>query len=135
LGLILKVIKNKTSVNPYLSTKSSGSYKKVALWLVLCLLFAQWLGYAHAISHSSIQPEVISSNNSLISYSGCFDHQQAGHSCALIEAGTLGATLTVPFFQITAVAPPSFILANLMRFGFQQVFVALFSSRAPPALH
>jgi hypothetical protein len=82
LGFILKVIKNKTSVNPYLSPKSSGSYKSVALWLVLCLLFAQWLGYTHAISHSGIQTEAISSNNSLKSYSGCFDHQQAGHSCA-----------------------------------------------------
>jgi hypothetical protein len=135
LGLILKATKNKTSVNPYLSTKSSGSYKKIALWLVLCLLFAQWLGYAHSISHSALQTEVISSNNSPSSYIGCFDHQQAGHSCALLEAGTLGASLTVPFFQITATALPSFVLANLMRFGFQQRFVALFSSRAPPAHH
>jgi len=102
---------------------------------VLCLLFAQWLGYTHAISHSGIQTEAISSNNSLNSYSGCFDHQQAGHSCALLEAGTLGASLTVPFYQITATALPSFVLANLMRFGFQQRFVALFSSRAPPAHH
>jgi hypothetical protein len=135
LGLIFKVIKNKTNVNPYLSTKPSASYKNVALWLVLCLLFAQWLGYTHAISHSGIQTEAISSNNSLKSYSGCFDHQQAGHSCALLDAGTLGASLTAPFFQITSIAPPSFILVNLMRFGFQQAFVALFSSRAPPALH
>jgi hypothetical protein len=122
-------------VNPYLSIKPSASYKSVALWLVLCLLFAQWLGYTHAISHSGIQTEALSSNNSLNSYSGCFDHQQAGHSCALLEAGTLGASLTVPFFQISATALPSFILANLMRFGFQQRFVALFSSRAPPAHH
>jgi hypothetical protein len=98
-------------------------------------LFAQWLGYAHSISHSALQTEVISSNSSQNSYIGCFDHQQAGHSCALLEAGTLGASLTVPFFNITAIAPPSFILVNLMRFGFQHAFVALFSSRAPPALH
>jgi len=122
-------------VNPYLSIKPSASYKSVALWLVLCLLFAQWLGYTHAISHSGIQTEALSSNNSLNSYSGCFDHQQAGHSCALLDAGTLGASLTAPFFQITSIAPPSFILVNLMRFGFQQAFVALFSSRAPPAHH
>jgi hypothetical protein len=98
-------------------------------------LFAQWLGYAHSISHSALQTEVISSYSNQNSYIGCFDHQQAGHSCALLEAGTLGASLTVPFFHITAIALPSFILVNLMRFGFQHAFVALFSSRAPPALH
>ncbi|MCE2871011.1 MAG: hypothetical protein LW714_06320 [Oxalobacteraceae bacterium] len=117
-------------------TKPPGSPPQVAaLWLVFCLLFAQWLGYAHAINHAGTQSEPLVSQSAQNSYAGCFDHQHAGHSCTLLEAGTLGASLTAASFQITAIAPPYFIVASAMCFGFQQIFIALFSTRAPPAHH
>jgi len=117
-------------------TKPPGSpTRAAALWLVVCLLFAQWLGYSHAINHAGTQSEPLVSQSTPNSYSGCFDHQHAGHSCTLLEAGTLGASLTPTNFEITVLALPCFIVASAMCFGFQQIFVALFSTRAPPAHH
>ena len=104
----------------------------MAWWLVLCLLFSQWLGYAHAINHAGLQTESLVNQHSSISYTGSFDHKQASHSCASFDAGTLGASLTVPFYDSHVIAPKTISIVTKHFSGWQQLVNAPFSSRAPP---
>ena len=105
---------------------------RLALWLVLCLMFSQWLGYAHAINHAGLQTEPLLKQHCHIAYNAGFDHQQANHSCASFDAGTLGASLTVPFFDNRVIAPLTITIVAKQRSGWQQLVNAPFSSRAPP---
>ncbi len=107
-----------------------------ALWVAMCLLFAQWLGYAHAISHAGLKSDTASVQSvAADKASVVFDHQKASTTCAALDAATLGVGLH---------SAPA--LAALLTFSdsnadcaflspWQQSFVALFSSRAPPFSH
>lgn len=104
----------------------------MAWWLVLCLLFSQWLGYAHAINHAGLQTESVFSQHRQITYNGSFDHQQANHSCSSFDSATLGASLTVPFYDSHVIAPKTISIVTKHFSGWQQLVNAPFSSRAPP---
>lgn len=108
----------------------------IALWLVMCLLFAQWLGFAHAISHAGLKPEITSSQVLAADKASLvFDHQKASNSCASLDAATLGASLhSAPVLALLLTLSPSRIDCALLN-PWQQSFIALFSSRAPPLFH
>ena len=108
----------------------------IAIWIVVCLLFAQWLGFAHAISHAGAKPEITS--NQVVApdkASFVFDHQKASNSCAALDAATLGASLhSVPVLAILLTLSPTRVDCAVLN-PWQQSFLALFSSRAPPLFH
>lgn len=108
----------------------------IALWIVLCLLFAQWLGFAHAISHAGTKPEITSNQFATADKTFfVFDHQKASSSCAALDAATLGASLhSAPALPLLLTLPPTNIDCALHN-PWQQPFIALFSSRAPPLSH
>lgn len=108
----------------------------IALWIAICLLFAQWLGYAHAINHAGLKSEnasvqVISADKASV----VFDHQKASNACAALDAATLGAGLhSAPALPLSLTLSPAKIDCAVVN-SWQQSFIALFSSRAPPSLH
>ena len=124
----------------YSSTDHRASYHRssaiIALWVAVCLLFAQWLGYAHAISHAGSKSEtasvqVLAADKTSI----VFDHQKASSACAALDGATLGAGLhsaTVLSLLLTFSASTA---DCILLTPWQQSFAALFSSRAPPLLH
>lgn len=108
----------------------------MALCLVLCLLFAQWLGYAHAISHAGVKTEALSTQTSLsISTSYAFDHQTASNACTSLDAATLGASLHSPTFLPPLLTGAALMAEAIPQYGWLQPFTAHFSSRAPPHCH
>ena len=108
----------------------------ITIWIVMCLLFAQWLGFAHAISHAGGKPEITS--NQLVAAdkaSLAFDHQKASKSCAALDAATLGAGLhSAPVLSLLLTLSPTRVDCAVLN-PWQQSFIALFSSRAPPLFH
>jgi hypothetical protein len=104
----------------------------MAWWLVLCLLFSQWMGYAHAINHAGLQTESVFNQHRQISYNSGFDHQQANHSCASLDASSLGASITLPFYDSRVIAPKTIRIVAKPPSGWQQLVNTPFSSRAPP---
>ena len=72
----------------------SRRHAQIALWLVLCLMFAQWLGYAHAIVHAGAKAESLISQPAQSGPSiASFDHLAASNACAALDAATLGARI------------------------------------------
>jgi len=108
----------------------------IALWVAVCLLFAQWLGYAHAISHAGLKSETASVQVlSADPASVVFDHQKASNSCAAFDAATLGAGVhSAPVLALVLTLSASRTDCALQS-PWQQSFIALFSSRAPPLFH
>lgn len=104
----------------------------MALWIALCLLFAQGLGYAHAISHGAPKPETTFQGTSVDKVTLVLDHQKASNACAALDAATLGAGLpsASPLALLLTLSPSRVVCA--LPSPWQQSFVALFSSRAPP---
>ena len=123
------------------SRRSAG----IALWVALCLLFAQWLGYAHAIGHSGLKAELRLSQISASATTSpadqasdstpTFDHQKSLSACAALDAATLGASLHSPPLLAIFLTLPSINVGTACLSVWQQSFAALFSSRAPPPLH
>ena len=108
----------------------------IALWVVICLLFAQWLGYAHAITHAGLKSETASVQAlSADKTSVVFDHQKASNACAAFDAATLGAGLhSAPVLALLLTLSPSTVACAILT-PWQRPFIALFSSRAPPLSH
>jgi len=112
----------------------------IALWVAVCLLFAQWLGFAHAIGHAGLKYDATSEAISVSSISAdkapsVFDHQKTSNACAALDAATLGAGLhSAPVLALLLTLSPSKIDCAILN-PWQQSFAALFSSRAPPFFH
>ena len=105
------------------------------LWLVLSLLFTQWLGYAHAVGHAGARTEALSSQGPSGLQSLSFDHQKAGSTCASLDAATLGASLHNAAFVLLLLPAAAALAAAIAKPSWLQAFTALFSSRAPPSRH
>ncbi len=123
------------------SHRSAG----IALWMMLCLLFAQWLGLTHAIAHAGLksepQPSQISTATSFSPtaqtgwISGAVDHQKSLSACAALDAATLGAGLhSAPLLPLLLTLGSAQADAGVISL-WQQAFTAFFSSRAPPSFH
>ncbi len=108
----------------------------IAMWIVMCLLFAQWLGFAHSISHAGAKAEITSNQPVAADKASLvFDHQKASNSCAAFDAATLGASLhSAPVLSVLLTLSPTRVDCAILN-PWQQSFVALFSSRAPPLFH
>ena len=122
------------------SRKPARSSVWIALCLMLCLLFAQWLGYSHAISHAGIKTEALSSQPGLsistsLSTSSFFDHQTASNACTSLDAATLGASLHSPAVLPLLLTGAAMMADAIPQHIWLQAFTALFSSRAPPRCH
>ena len=108
----------------------------LALWLALCLMFAQWLGYTHAIAHAGAKAESLISQSAQSGQSiSSFDHQAASNACASLDAAALGASLHSPAFMPLLALLADTIQSTSHPAGWLQHFIALFSSRAPPLHH
>ena len=123
----------------YSQTRISNLNRTQAAWLsltlALSLLFVQWLGLAHAVSHANLNAGVAVEQTEFSFSSGSvFDHQKVASICALLDAATLGAALHTPavIAPIFAAIPRHHLAASGS--GWTEPFRAYFSSRAPPLL-
>lgn len=107
----------------------------VSALLVLCLLLAQWVGYAHAIAHwhglgnggaHLLQAERIADGSPV------FDHQKSSGACAAFDAATLGAGLCHSGLALPAVHVPQLPPVAQDTQRWLPAFSPLFSTRAPP---
>jgi hypothetical protein len=102
--------------------------KTLAVLLVLVILCAQWAGFAHRISHASLQQQTsvsgIEKNVGL--------EKSVEHSCQLFDATALAAVLHTPPYSSVAL-PGVQVLALWSAFAsWDAPFICHFSSRAPP---
>ena len=108
----------------------------IGAMLVLCLLFAQWVGYAHAIAHGHVQGNAAAhlskAERVADAGKGLFDHQQASSACIALDAATLGAGLCSNDLALPAVHAPRLPAVTLIDQRWLPVFSAHFSTRAPP---
>ena len=121
----------------YPQTRIANLNRSQAAWLslilALSLLFVQWLGLAHAVSHANLNAGTAAQQTELsFSSTSVFEHQKSASICALLDAATLGAALHTP-----AVIAPIFAAIPLHHLaasgsGWTEPFRAYFSSRAPP---
>ncbi len=102
------------------------------LMLVVCLLFAQWLGTAHAISHASLNNNGVTIEQVESAAAGGWDHQPSARSCVLLDAATLGAALHTPAILAPVLAAVCLHQQTANGTDWAQTFLAYFSSRAPP---
>ena len=111
----------------------------VGALLVLCLLLAQWVGYAHAIAHWHGQ----GSNAAHLKHlqkaervadagNGLFDHQKASGACVALDAVALGAGLCSSGLALPAAHAPQLPPVALTEQRWLPAFSALFATRAPP---
>jgi len=117
------------SSNPLIHRKTHLSATLVSVVLMLSLLFAQWLGYGHAIAHADGLNEATRVESAK---AGAADHQKTASTCAAFDAATLGAGLHSPPLALAAIPTPSFAPAACTPVGHAPAFFAHFSSRAPP---
>lgn len=124
----------------------------VAAMLVIAMLCVQWVGMAHRIGHADRigatrllaggLPAAAGENLAASSQgrdalaSPAFEPQSSsseeGHSCALLDAASLGAGIHSRPFQLSAM-PGAQVLALWAAFAsWQPPFACHFSSRAPP---
>ncbi len=116
----------------------------VGVLLVLCLLLAQWVGYAHAIAHAHGQgnlnaPLQVAELNSDArgdagndAKAGLFDHARASGACVALDASALGAgpcaDIALLPVQRATLAPATAVLLQ----RWHPPFTANFATRAPP---
>ena len=117
------------SSNSLIHRKPHLSVTLMSVVLMLSLLFAQWLGYGHAIAHADGLNEATRVESAK---AGTADHQKTASACAAFDAATLGAGLHSPPLALAAISTPSFAPAALTPVGHAPAFFAHFSSRAPP---
>lgn len=124
----------------------------IAAMLVIAMLCAQWVGMAHRISHadrlgamgllagdsSGYAQENLAADGSARAgaASSAFETQtnagEEAHSCALLDAASLGAGIHSRPFQLLPI-PGAQVLALWAAFAsWQSPFTCHFSSRAPP---
>lgn len=124
----------------------------IAAMLVIAMLCAQWVGMAHRISHadkvgamnllagdsSANAEENLAADSSgtaavaLPAFEPQTGSSEEAHSCALIDAASLGAGIHSRPFQLLPM-PGVQVLALWAAFAsWQSPFTCHFSSRAPP---
>jgi hypothetical protein len=99
----------------------------LALLLAMALLFVQWAGLGHRISHSALQQQLI----------GALTNADGGapdklHSCVLFDAATVADMLHIPPALATPLTGAE-VLAQWAAFiSWRAPLLTCFSSRAPP---
>ncbi len=101
----------------------------LAITLMLSLLFAQWLGFRHAIAHGNSLPAFSQSASKTGSLQ---DHQKSSGICAALDAAALGCAVPMANFSPALAVGAEGPVALPLRTGWHRLFTAHFSSRAPP---
>jgi hypothetical protein len=97
--------------------------------LMLSLLFAQWLGYGHAIAHADGLNEATRLESARSSVA---DHPKTSAACAAFDAATLGAGVHSPALTLATLPAPTWVPVVALPTGHSPAFFGHFSSRAPP---
>lgn len=104
--------------------------------LVLCLLLAQWVGYAHAIAHvhgqGNVGTHAAVADRGADTSSGPFEHQKASGACAALDAAALGAGLCSKGLALQALHAPQLPPVERASQPWLPAFAPHFSTRAPP---
>ena len=108
-------------------------HKYLAIFLIVALLAAQWMGVVHRIVHAKGWPTSQSVSTAAAQTFTASWGDQVNHSCAAFDAAAVGAALTGPCLAV-AIVPNTHVLALWVAFAFWQApHISHFSSRAPPA--
>jgi hypothetical protein len=101
----------------------------LALLLATALLFVQWAGLSHRISHSTLQQQLIGAPALTNADGGAPDKL---HSCLLFDAATVADMLHIPPALATPLTGAE-VLAQWAAFiSWRAPLLTCFSSRAPP---
>jgi hypothetical protein len=105
--------------------------KLLALLLMGSLLLAQWSGLQHRVAHAWLLPADIVHSESERSDQETPD-KSFSHSCALLDAATVGACLASAKYVPPLLSSLSLPISVLPMASWQALFTPQFSSRAPP---
>jgi len=109
-------------------TKQVHAALAVAL-LMICMMGTHWIGFAHSISHTSIQQQSISPSSS-DEFTPISVH--SSDICHLLDALTLAGFIPEEFIGALVSQATSSALATPLEFHFAQVAQSAYQSRAPP---
>jgi hypothetical protein len=109
-------------------TKQVHAAIAVAL-LMACMMGTHWIGFAHSISHASIQQQSISPS-SADEFAPTSVH--SSDICHLLDALTLAGFIPEAFIGVLLSQTTSFVLASPLEFHFAQAALSAYQSRAPP---
>jgi len=109
-------------------TKQVHAAFAVAL-LMACMMGTHWIGFAHSISHASIQQQSISPS-SADEFAPTSVH--SSDICHLLDALTLAGFIPEVFIGALVSQATSSALATPLEFHFAQVAQSAYQSRAPP---
>ncbi|MFZ6757202.1 hypothetical protein ACO0K9_08265 [Undibacterium sp. Ji50W] len=129
---------------PSLSSSKNNSKRYLLLFLLSALLFSQWLGFAHRMSHAGwaegnapvVLSQQASNATSLIDtlWPNSKDDSSTQHSCALYDAACVAEYLHLLPEQIVLLDGHALASSNTSSTGWQALLRVPFSSRAPPVL-
>lgn len=118
-------------ISAVIHRKTHPAAALLSMALMLCLLFAQWLGYAHLVAHAEGLNDATTIESTK---SGITDHQKTASACAAFDAATLGASLHTAALTLAAASQPSLTPVAAVPAGNAPAFFIHFSSRAPPRI-
>jgi hypothetical protein len=102
----------------------------IAMLLAAALLFAQWAGLSHRISHAYLQQQ------QALAYSIPDDNrngdQDMRHSCAAFDAATVADTIPLPPFVAPLITSVRVLALWAAFISWDAPLAVYFSSRAPP---
>jgi hypothetical protein len=117
----------------FLPTSPSIAKLAHAGFLAFAVLFAQWIGIAHAIAHADqllVQTQATASSSTNDHSDG--DGDSLSHSCLLFDAITLSAALHTAEFGGLTSPRPGVPAMEIPLLSWDALFNSHFSSRAPP---
>ncbi len=110
-------------------SRSNRRQPWLVLTLVLSLLFTQWLGFGHAIAHGNGLPEL---GLAKVKTGGFPFHQKSSAHCAAFDAAALGTGMPMADIVIAPSMLAQGAVVLPLPAGCHRIFIAHFSSRAPP---
>lgn len=129
---------------PSLSSSKNNSKRYLLLFLLPALLFSQWLGLTHRMSHAGWTegraPVVFSQQTSNVTsltealWSNSRDDSSTQHSCALYDAACVAEYLHLLPAQICLLDGHALISISKHSTDWLALLRVPFSSRAPPSL-
>jgi hypothetical protein len=105
---------------------------RIAILVALALLFAQWVGLTHRISHAQLQAQEYSAVTPSADDSGDNTDGSARHSCAAFDAATVGDLVHIAPFIAPLLASAQVLALWAAFISWDAPLTRYFSSRAPP---
>lgn len=111
---------------------AQSKYDLTVLLLAVALLFAQWAGLQHRVSHARLQAHGQIAKH--ISYRvPVDDDSNTSHSCAAFDAATIGDSVHLVPFVAPLLANGRWLALWAAFISWDASFFSNFSSRAPPS--